>query len=83
MGVARDAPIAGRDLPLVVISHGNGGGPQSHADLAMALANAGYVVAAIMHPGDNYADGSALGAVSFFSGRTRQLHTAKGAMRPE
>ena len=46
MDVARDAPVAGRDLPLVVISHGNGGGLQSHADLALALASAGYVVAA-------------------------------------
>jgi predicted dienelactone hydrolase len=32
MNVARDAAVSGRDLPLVVISHGNGGGPQSHAD---------------------------------------------------
>jgi predicted dienelactone hydrolase len=73
MNVARDAPIAGRDLPLVVISHGNGGGPQSHADLALALASAGYVVAAPMHTGDNFADQSAAGAVVLYSNRTRQL----------
>lgn len=73
MNVARDAPMSGRDLPLVVISHGNGGGPQSHADLALALAGAGYVVAAPMHPGDNYADQTALGSSSFFGERTRQL----------
>jgi predicted dienelactone hydrolase len=60
-------------LPLVVISHGNGGGPFGHADLALALANAGYVVAAPMHTGDNYADQSAVGSPAFFSGRTRQL----------
>lgn len=75
MDVAPDGPISGRDLPLVVISHGNGGGPGSHADLALALANAGYVVAAPMHTGDNYADQSAAGSVSLFSGRNRQLHT--------
>ena len=46
MNVARDAPLSGSALPLVVISHGNGGGPASHADLALALANAGYIVAA-------------------------------------
>ena len=74
MNVAQDAPVSGRDLPLVVISHGNGGGPGSHADLALALANAGYVVAAPMHTGDNYADQSAAGSVSLFSERTRQLH---------
>lgn len=74
MNVAQDAPISGRDLPLVVISHGNGGGLVSHADLALALANAGYVVAAPVHTGDNYSDQSAVGSDSFFNGRTRQLH---------
>jgi len=73
MDVARDAPIAGRDLPLVVISHGNGGGLQSHADLALALASAGYVVAAPMHVGDNFADQSAAGSATLFSSRTRQF----------
>jgi len=73
MDVARDAAIAGSALPLVVISHGNGGGPQSHADLAMALASAGYVVAAPMHPGDNFADQSAIGSANFLVDRTRQL----------
>jgi predicted dienelactone hydrolase len=74
MNVAHDAPISGHDLPLVVVSHGNGGGPGNHADLALALASTGYVVAAPMHTGDNYADQSAAGSVSLFSGRTRQLH---------
>ena len=76
MDVARDAPIAGRDLPLVVISHGNGGGLQSHADLALALASAGYVAAAPMHTGDNFADQSAAGAATLFSARTRQFRAA-------
>ncbi len=74
MNVAPDAPVSGYDLPLVVISHGNGGGPASHADLALALANAGYVVAAPMHTGDNYADQSAAGSASLFNGRTQELH---------
>lgn len=73
MDVARNAPIAGDDLPLVVISHGNGGGPASHADLALALANAGYIVAAPMHTGDNYADQSAFGSVAWLTGRTSEL----------
>ncbi|MCK7495223.1 MAG: hypothetical protein MZW92_32090 [Comamonadaceae bacterium] len=63
MEVARNAPVAGGGLPLVVVSHGNGGGPQSHADLALALASAGYVVAAPMHTGDNFFDQSAAGQV--------------------
>lgn len=76
MDVARDAVIAGGALPLVVISHGNGGGPQSHADLAMALASAGYVVAAPMHQGDNFADQSAIGSATFFNDRARQLRAS-------
>ena len=75
MDVARNAPVSGSDLPLVVISHGNGGRSASHVDLALALANAGYVVAAPMHSGDNYADQSAVGSVSWLSRRTSELHT--------
>ena len=37
--VAQDAPIAGRGLPLVVISHGGGGWYDSHYDTAIALAH--------------------------------------------
>lgn len=74
MDVARNAPISGDALPLVVISHGNGGGPASHADLALVLANAGYAVVAPMHSGDNYADQSNVGSVTWLSGRTKELH---------
>jgi len=54
-----DAPLAGKDLPLIVISHGKGGGFASHADTALALAEAGFVVAAVTHTGDNWEDESA------------------------
>jgi predicted dienelactone hydrolase len=73
MDVAPDAAVSGKNLPLVVISHGNGGGPASHADLALSLANAGYVVAAPMHTGDNYADQSAAGSINLYSGRNQEL----------
>lgn len=74
MDVAPGGAIAGRDLPLVVISHGNGAGMAAHADLALALASAGYVVAAPMHAGDNFGDQSRVGSASLFSGRTQELH---------
>ena len=74
MRVAPNATISGQALPLIVISHGNGGGPGSHADLALALASAGYVVAAPLHTGDNYADQSAVGSLSWLNVRTRELH---------
>ena len=40
LDVARNAPVSGCDLHLVVISYRNSGGPASH--LALALANDGY-----------------------------------------
>ncbi len=76
MKVARDGEIAGRNLPLVVMSHGNGGGMGGHADLALALASAGYVVAAPMHAGDNFADQSAAGSANLFAGRNREMHAS-------
>lgn len=48
----KDCPISGGKLPLVVISHGNLGAYFDHYDTASALANAGFVVAAINHRGD-------------------------------
>lgn len=56
--VAAGGKIEGRSLPLVVVSHGAGGSASSHLDTALALANAGFVVAALTHPGDNHADQS-------------------------
>ena len=40
------------------MSHGTGGSLASHYDTALALAHAGYVAAALTHPGDNYRDRS-------------------------
>ena len=56
--VAPDAPVLGRNLPLVVLSHGGGGSYQSHYDTALALAQAGFVSAAVSHAGDTYDDQS-------------------------
>jgi predicted dienelactone hydrolase len=81
MEVAQNAPAAGSGLPLVILSHGNGGGLQSHADLALALASAGYVVAAPMHTGDNFLGQSAAGSANIFSHRNRQLRMTIDHMR--
>ncbi|MQA42478.1 prolyl oligopeptidase family serine peptidase [Rugamonas sp. FT29W] len=58
MSVAFNGAVEGRALPLVVMSHGTGGSYLEHYDTAIALADAGYVVAAVSHTGDNYADQS-------------------------
>lgn len=73
LSVAKDAPVLGSQLPVVLISHGNNGSALSHVDLAMDLASAGYVVAAPTHAGDNYADQSRQGSPALFSQRAEQM----------
>jgi predicted dienelactone hydrolase len=74
MDVAANAPVSGQALPLIVVSHGNGGGPGSHADTAMSLAAAGLIVAAPMHTGDNYRDDSGVGSGHWLTDRSRHIH---------
>jgi len=50
--------VKGTHLPLIVISHGAGGSKDGHDDTAHALADAGFVVVAVEHTGDNYRDQS-------------------------
>jgi len=57
--VAVGGEVAGYGPPLVVMSHGTRGSFQQHFDTALALAEAGFVVAAVTHTGDNYRDQSA------------------------
>lgn len=65
----RDCPVEGTQLPLVLVSHGSGGSALGHHDTAAALADAGFVVAAIHHPGDNFRDLSRQGHLSAFATR--------------
>ena len=50
---------------LIVISHGSGGAPWVHADLARVLVEDGFVVAMPTHRGDNYEDPSTPGPESW------------------
>jgi len=70
MSVALNGPVEGHALPLVVMSHGTGGSFLGHYDTAIALADAGYVVATVSHTGDNYADQS---RSVFIMDRPRQM----------
>jgi len=65
----RNCPIAGERLPLIVMSHGSGGWFGAHRDTAAALADAGFVVVAVDHPGDNAADRSRIDTLSILSDR--------------
>lgn len=59
---------------LIVISHGTGGTELGHTSLAQALAQNGYLVAALRHPGDNWRDRSLLQTgANYFTQRPQQV----------
>ena len=63
--LARDGVPRRGNGRLIVISHGSGGAPWVHADLARALVEDGFVVAMPTHRGDNYEDHSTPGPESW------------------
>lgn len=69
----KDCPISGDKLPLVVISHGWGGSNIDHYDLAEALADAGFIVAAVTHPRDRAPDGTLAGGLPKFVERPTDI----------
>jgi predicted dienelactone hydrolase len=70
---AKNCPISGDNLPLVVVSHGKGSHFVLHHDTAETLADAGFIVAAINHPGDNFLDLSRSGDLSVMVGRPTDI----------
>jgi predicted dienelactone hydrolase len=69
----KDCPVTGAKLPLIVFSHGRGGWFAGHHDTAEVLADAGFVVAAINHPGDNGGDSSQSEALSVWASRPADI----------
>jgi predicted dienelactone hydrolase len=63
--LAADAAPQRGNGRLVMISHGSGGAPWPHADLARTLVEAGFVVAMPEHRADNYKDDSRPGPESW------------------
>jgi predicted dienelactone hydrolase len=59
-----------------MLSHGNTGTPLALHDLATSLARKGFVVVAVIHPGDNSKDHSRLGTLSNLYGRPIQISEA-------
>ena len=74
------AGVAPGKHPVVIISHGHEGSRFGHHDLATTLARAGFVVATVEHPGDNYADQSGVGTERVLLGRAWQLSAAIDAL---
>jgi predicted dienelactone hydrolase len=63
--LAVDAPMRRGNGRLVILSHGSGGSPWVHADLARALVEQGFVVALPEHHADNHRDGRSPGPDSW------------------
>ena len=74
--VTEEAKIAAGHFPMLMLSHGNTGTPLALHDLATSLARKGFVVVAVLHPGDNYKDHSRLGTLSNLYGRPMQISAA-------
>lgn len=74
--LALDAPVAGERLPLVAISHGNGGTPWVYRGLAAHLARAGLAVALLEHPGNSRADNALAGTPANLANRPRHVRLA-------
>ena len=72
--VAIKAPPEAKFKGLIIVSHGTGGSELGHSSLAEGLAQDGYLVAALRHPGDNYQDLSVWqrGPGAFFTERPQQ-----------
>ncbi|MGY2291850.1 alpha/beta hydrolase family protein [Pseudomonas sp. SDO528_S397] len=79
VAATQDAKIAIGRFPMLMLSHGNTGTPLALHDLATSLARKGFVVVAVLHPGDNYKDHSRLGTVSNLYGRPIQISAAISA----
>ena len=73
ISASKDCPLTGTKSPLIVISHGRTGGFLGHWDTAQALAETGFVVAAIAHPGDNAQDSSRSDDLSVFLERPADI----------
>lgn len=73
LNATRNCAVTGEKLPLVLISHGDSGSYLGHHDTAAALADAGFVVAAVLHPGNNVTDNSQQNELSIFEQRPRHI----------
>jgi predicted dienelactone hydrolase len=73
MDVAINGPISGTRHALIVMSHGTGGMALNSYDTAVALAEAGFVVVAVTHTGDNYRDRSTSFTRQEFADRPRHI----------
>lgn len=81
VSAAREAAVAdGERFPVVLLSHGSGGTPMGHRELAAALARAGLIVVVPTHIGDSarHTEGRKVGRA--LADRPRQARLALAAV---
>jgi predicted dienelactone hydrolase len=76
----QDAEPAAGQFGLVILSHGSGGFDLGHRDTAIALAKAGFIAAAPLHPRNNFRDDIGDDRRSVLDGRPRQLSAVIDAL---
>ncbi len=69
----KECPLAGDHLPLIAVSHGQGASIPANHDTAETLADNGFVVVAIGHPGDTAQDQSRSDDLSVFVERPTDI----------
>ena len=74
--LAGDGTVAGRDLPLIVISPGGGEPLAGRAETALALASAGFVAAVVDHADDETMDHRYLTMPRWLTDRPSEIHLA-------
>lgn len=79
--LAMQAPPPQDVLPQVLISHGNGGTPWTHRDLAIDLARHGHLVILPEHSGNCVGDNRLAGTLDNLVNRPRQLSRVLDAVR--
>ena len=78
--LAVDGVVAGRNLPLIMISHGGGEPLAGRADNALALASAGFVAAAVIHADDDAVDTRYVAMPRSLTDRQHEIHLALAYM---
>ncbi len=74
--VAKDAKVEPGTRSLIMISHGDGGSHLNHRDTAAYLAKRGYIVAAVLHPHNNFLDNSEEGTLKNLTNRPHHISKA-------
>lgn len=80
LAVALEAPLVGQAVPVVVISHGNGGSPWTHRETAVHLVRAGFAVVLLEHPGNGRSNNRLASTAANLENRPRHVRLVLDAV---